>query len=49
MGKNDRLIADINGITDIIKKEGSLVTMDIEKVFDLLDHTFAIFVLKKFG
>ena len=37
------------GSLTLSKKEGSLVTMDIEKVFDLLDHTFVVFVLKKFG
>ena len=46
IGENDRLIADI---TDVFNKEGFLVTMDIEKAFDSLDHTFAISVLKKFG
>ena len=29
--------------------EGFLVTMDIEKAFDTLDHKFLISVLKKFG
>ena len=44
-----RLIGDITEITDILNKEGFLVTMDIEKAFDSLDHTFVISVLKKFG
>ena len=43
------MIADIIEITDILNKEGFLVTMDIEKAFDSLDHTFLISVLKKFG
>ena len=43
------MIADIIEITDILNKEGFLVTMDIEKAFDSLDHTFVISVLKKFG
>ena len=47
IGESGRLIADIIEITDVINKEGFLVTMDIN--FDSLDHTFAIFVLKKFG
>ena len=49
IGKSGRLIADIIEITDILNKEGFLVTMDIEKAFDSLDHTFLISVLKKFG
>ena len=49
IGESGRLIADIIEITDVINKEGLLVTMDIEKAFDSLDHTFVISVLKKFG
>ena len=36
-------------ITDVVNEEGFLATMDIEKAFDSLDHTFVISVLKKFG
>ena len=49
IGESGRLIADIIEITDILNKEGFLVTMDIEKAFDSLDHIFPISVLKKFG
>ena len=49
IGESGRLIADITEITDVLNKEGFLVTMDIEKVLDLLDHTFLISVLKKSG
>ena len=49
IGESGRLIADIIEITDVISKEGFLVTMDIEKAFDSLDLTFFISVLKKFG
>ena len=49
IGENGRLIADIIEITDILNKEGFLVTIDIEKAFYSLDHTFLISVLKKFG
>ena len=49
IGESGRLIADIIVITDVINIEGFLVTMDIEKAFDSLDHTFAISVFKKFG
>ena len=49
IGESGRLIADIIEITDILNKEGFLVAMDIEKAFDLLDHTFLISLLKKVG
>ena len=47
IGERGRFIADIIEITDVLNKEGFLVTMDIEKAFDSLDHTFVISVLKK--
>ena len=43
------MITDIIEFTDILNKEGFLVTTDIEKTFNSLDHTFVISVLKKFG
>ena len=49
IGEYGRLIADNIEITGILNKEEFLVTMDIEKAFDSLDHTFLISVLKKFG
>ena len=49
IGESGRLIADIIEITGFLNKEGFLVTMDIEKAFDSLDHTFFISVLKEFG
>ena len=49
VGASGRLIADIIEITDVLNKEGFLVTMDIQKVLDLVDHTFLISVLKKSG
>ena len=47
IGESGRLIADIIEITDVLNKEGLLVAMDIQKAFDLLDHTFFFSVLKK--
>ena len=35
-------------MTDIFKKEGFLVTMDIEKPFNSLDHAFYVSLLIKF-
>ena len=49
IGESGRLIADITEITDVLNKERFLVTMNIEKAFHSLDHTFLISVLKKFG
>ena len=49
MGETGRSISDITKITNLRKKEGILVAMDIEKAFDSLDHLFVISVLKKFG
>ena len=44
IGESGRLIADINEITDVLNKEGFLVTIDIERALDSLDHTFIISV-----
>ena len=43
MSKIDLLVKAV----DILNKEIFLVTMDIEKAFDSLNHTFVISVLKK--
>ena len=42
-------MAHITDITVIFIKEGFLVTMDIERGFSSLEHTFIISVLKKIG
>ena len=44
-----RWISDIIGVSDVFKINGFLVTMDIEKTFDSLNHCFLLAVLKKFG
>ena len=38
--ENGRLISDITEVADLFNIEGYIVTMDIEKAFDSLDHTF---------
>ena len=48
IGECGRLISDIIKIAKI-KKIGFLVTMDIEKAFDSLDHKFLIYALEKYG
>ena len=40
IGESGRLIADIIEITDVLNKEGFLVTMYIEKAFDSLDRRY---------
>ena len=49
IGESGRLISDIIEINGCFNITGFLVTMDIEKAFDSLDHSFLISVLKKFG
>ena len=49
IGENGRLISDIIEICDSLQIEGYLVTVDIEKAFDSLNHTFLLATLKKFG
>ena len=44
-----RLISDILEICDTLKIEGFLLTVDIEKAFDSVDHSFLLKVLQKFG
>ena len=48
IGESGRLISDVIEITKI-RKIGFLVTMDIEKAFDSLDHDFLISTLEKYG
>ena len=49
IGESGRLISDIIEITEIRNIESFLVTMDIEKAFDSLDHNFLISTLEKYG
>ena len=43
------LISDILDIFDKLSIDGYLVTVDIEKAFDSLDHEFLLTVLQKIG
>ena len=49
ISESGRLISDVIEMCDILDISGYLVTMDIEKAFDSLDHDFLLFALKKFG
>ena len=44
-----RLISDILEMTDILNMEGYLLTIDIEKAFDSVDHYFLLAILEKYG
>ena len=49
IGESGRIISHITEIARLKKLKGFLVTMDIEKAFDSLDHNFLIFILEKYG
>ena len=49
IGEYGRLISDIIEIAKIKEIGFFLVTMDIEKAFDSLDHKFLIYALEKYG
>ena len=49
IGESKILISDILSVTNNLKIKGYLVTMDIEKAFESLDHSFLISAFKKFG
>ena len=44
-----RLIADVLQTTDMLKLTGMLVTIDIQKTFDSVNHQFLILALKRYG
>ena len=47
--KLKRLISDYLDITEKFKTKGYFVTIDIEKAFDSLGHSFLLTTLEKFG
>ena len=49
IGESGSLISDIIEISSLSNMKGFLVTMDIEKAYYSLDHSFLISLLKKVG
>lgn len=49
IGESTRLISDILEVTDNFNIGGYIMTADIEKAFDSMDHTFLIAAMEKFG
>ena len=49
IGESTRLISDILDISDTENLSGYILTADLEKAFDSIDHTFLISCLKKYG
>ena len=47
IGESGRLISEIIEISGYFNVTGFLVTIDIEKAFDSVDHSFLIFVLNE--
>ena len=49
ISESGRLISDILEITNSLDIEGILMTVDIEKPFHSINHSFLMYVLKKIG
>ena len=49
ISESGRLISDIMDVSEQINIEGFLVTIDIQKGFDSVNHSFLLAVLKAFG
>ena len=49
INKSGRLISDVLGITNSLDIEGLLMTIDIERAFDSINHFFLMCDSKKFG
>ena len=49
ISESGRLIYDVLETASILNKKGFLVTVDIEKAFDSVDHSFLLAVLQKYG
>ena len=44
-----RLISDLLEMSEVLNKEGFLVTINIKKAFDSVNHHFLIAILKNIG
>ena len=49
ISESERLISDLLDVTEKFKTKGYLVTTDIEKAFDSIDHSFLLITFEKFG
>ena len=49
ISEGGRLISDLLEMSEVLNKEGFLVTIDIEKAFDSVNHNFLIAILEKIG
>ena len=49
ISEGGRLISDLLEMSEVLNKEGFLVTIDIEKAFDSVNHHFLIATLEKIG
>ena len=49
ISEGERLLSDILDILDILNMKGYLLTIDIEKVFDSVNHYFLLAILEKHG
>ena len=49
ISESGRVISDILEIAKTLALEGFLVTIDIEKAFDSVNHCFLLQILQKFG
>ena len=49
ISEGGRLISDLLEINDTLKLNGLLATIDIQKTFDSVDHSFLISTLERYG
>ena len=49
ISEGGRLIPDLLEISEVLNKEGFLVTVEIEKAFDSVNHLLLIVLLEKIG